>query len=74
MLIALGLREMMEEIANSPDAMSRKHHETGDLIGIDASPEYEAKYGAPYWQAHRAAISTTFWRARCAPTTRTPLP
>ena len=53
-LIALGLRAAMEKIANTPDGMGRKHHETGALIAVDASPEYEAKYGAPYWQAHRA--------------------
>ncbi len=53
-LIDLGLRPALEEIVNSPDAMGRKHHATGELIAVEASPEYETKYGAPYWQVHRA--------------------
>lgn len=55
-LIALGLRDAMEDVADSPDAMGRKHYATGELIAEDASPEYEAKYGAPYWQLHRADL------------------
>jgi len=55
-LIALGLRDEMEKIVNSPDAMGRKHHETGEIIALDDAPEYEAKYGAPFWQMHRADL------------------
>lgn len=55
-LIALGLRDDMERIANSPDAMGRKHWATGEIIALDAAPEYEATYGAPYWQVHRADL------------------
>jgi len=55
-LIALGLRDAMETIVNSPDAMGRKDWRTGEVIALDASPEYEAKYGAPYWQVHRADL------------------
>lgn len=55
-LIALGLRGEMEKVVNSPDAMGRKHHQTGEIIALDAAPEYESKYGAPYWQMHRADL------------------
>jgi salicylate hydroxylase len=55
-LIALGLRDEMEKIVNSPDAMGRKHHKTGEIIALDAAPEYESRYGAPYWQMHRADL------------------
>lgn len=62
-LIALGLRDAMERVADSPDAMGRKHHATGELIAVDAAPEYEATYGAPYWQLHRADLHDVLVRA-----------
>jgi salicylate hydroxylase len=62
-LIALGLRDEMDRIANSPDAMGRKDWATGEIIALDAAPEYEATYGAPYWQVHRADLHDLLVRA-----------
>ncbi len=62
-LIALGLRGAMEAVVNSPDAMGRKDWQTGALIALDDAPAYEATYGAPYWQLHRADLHDVLVRA-----------
>ena len=55
-LIALGLGPALTKIANSPDAMGRKDWSTGVLRAVDDSTGYQKKYGAPYYQLHRADL------------------
>ncbi|NQV81407.1 MAG: FAD-dependent monooxygenase [Alphaproteobacteria bacterium] len=55
-LIALGLGPELKKIANSPKGMGRKDYATGVLRALDDSTGYQKKYGAPYYQLHRADL------------------
>ena len=55
-LIALGLRSELDQICNSPEALCSKHWETGEILNLDDSVDYDSKYGAPYYQVHRADL------------------
>lgn len=55
-LIALGLRRQLGRICNSPEALCTKHFDTGEILTLDESVNYEELYGAPYYQVHRADL------------------
>ncbi len=62
-LRALELDEL-EEIAELPEAVEMRGDRRGQRIAtIPLNPEMEARFGAPYWQFHRADLLAALVRA-----------
>ncbi|MCB2107462.1 MAG: FAD-dependent monooxygenase [Rhodobacteraceae bacterium] len=57
-LHALGLESALREVCNTPDRLSAKHYQTGEIISEQVSRDYVKSYGAPYYQVHRADLMT----------------
>lgn len=55
-LIALELGDELKRICNSPERLARKDHVTGEIASESVALDYVAKFGAPYYQVHRADL------------------
>lgn len=52
----LGLEEAAKDLADEPPQQITRHYQSGEvLVCIDRS-DTTARYGAPYWQMHRADL------------------
>ena len=55
-LIALGLGDDLDRICNRPEGFAGKDYVTGRIISESKAVDYVAKFGAPYFQVHRADL------------------
>ncbi|UCG73298.1 MAG: FAD-dependent monooxygenase [Chromatiales bacterium] len=63
-LIGLGLEEPLRAVAIAPDVQIIQHYQTGrGLVQVTRGADTERRYGAPYWQIHRADLHDTLLAA-----------
>ncbi|MGI9329938.1 MAG: FAD-dependent monooxygenase [Gammaproteobacteria bacterium] len=59
-LIGLGLEHALASRARVPGEQVIQHFRTGEaLLKVSRGTEFARKYGAPYWQIHRADLHNT---------------